>query len=118
MDTRPNFKADISPAERDEWDAAIEHHGLGQSKAVGRMIRWFIQQDEVTQKHVLATLPSSLSPGTARAIIDRVVDELITAFPREAFAKGFDGIIQHLADPPVPPHAGPKVDQLVKETET
>ena len=67
---RRGYKAMLTDKEAAEFEQALAPASL--VEGMSRLIRWFIQQDDVIQGEVLGTIPESMRTDVARLMLQRM----------------------------------------------
>jgi hypothetical protein len=65
MNVRISSEADM------ELDGAAAYFGMTKKEMLGRLLRWFAEQDRITQAAVMGTLPASVDVNLPRLILER-----------------------------------------------
>jgi hypothetical protein len=72
---RDFLKIQVAPAEREAFTAVYTDKGMTQIEATTRLVRWFLDQDEVVQGTILRSIPQSVRVDVARLALERIAAE-------------------------------------------
>lgn len=68
---RDVVKASLAPDAKQLFDQAVEQLGMKQQVALGRLIRWFTRQDQLTQVLLMGNVPEADVPDFAALIVGK-----------------------------------------------